>query len=88
MQHLRTKRLVVILLLPLFFVPCDDKEERSHQITQVSGTSDHKLEVYIENGTQLGYVDTHFHAIDTAIEGLQKDKKLLVELEQSSSTRY
>ena len=67
MRHLHIKSLAGILALPLFFISCNDEDEKPDLATQVSGTYNYKLEVYIENGSQLEYLGTDFDDTGTAI---------------------
>ena len=66
MKHLHITKLAAILLLPVLFFSCNDEDEKPDLGTQVSGTYGYKLEMYIENGSQLQYLGTEFDDIGTA----------------------
>lgn len=60
MKHLRITQLAAILLLPVLFVSCKEEDEKPDPASQVSGTYNYKLEIYIENGSQLEYLGSQF----------------------------
>ena len=67
MKHLSMKPLVGILLLPLFFVSCKEDDEKPDPATQISGTYNYELEIYVENGAELEYLGSEFDDFGTAV---------------------
>jgi hypothetical protein len=67
MKNVIRKFLLVALTVPLLLSSCKDEDEQIDLGAQVSGTYDYKIELYVENGSQLEYMGTDYDQIGTAV---------------------